>query len=210
MRAPVGGLATVRAVRTRIWLVCALTAVLAVGCSADAPEPEIGGPAGEDPGTPSGPSGVVGTVAERTVTDLSNAGSGLHPDGSPADDATPIDQGAVDAAAEAATRWLDAHLTDLQAGGTGHVAGAGLEGDTAAAADLANPDHPVTSASYVVTVGARGGPEWLRVGAVVGREDGERTATFVFVPAGDEVTLLAVELGDGTPAPAAEATEETS
>lgn len=198
--------ATFRRVRTSTRLACALTAAWLVGCTSD-PAPRVITPlvVGEKPEPPPPLEDVVGTVDEVTVADLSAAGSGLHPDGSAADAGTPPDPAAVDAVVAAATRWVDAHLTAVQAGQEGLVAGAGLEGDpTAAAAALANPAHRITDARYTVTVGAVGAPEWVRVGAVVDREDGEMTVTFVLVPDGTGIALVAVQTGDGTPAPPAE------
>jgi hypothetical protein len=146
------------------------------------------------------------------VADLSGAGSGLVPDGSADDQPVPIDDAAVDDAVSAAVRWLDAHLSDVQAGGSGDPAVGELVGESRAlSAGMADPDHPVVAATYRATVGARGGPEWLRMSTVVERDDGELTATFVFVPEGrDTVTLVAAQVGDGTPAPASDAAEEGS
>lgn len=149
---------------------------------------------------PEPPEDVAGTVTEVTVTDLSETNSGLHRDGSEADAPVPVDQDAVEATVAAVTAWLDAHLTDVQSGGEGRVVEAGLEGDvTVVSGALTGPEHPVTDASYVVTLGARGSPEWVRASVTVEREDGSMTATFVFVPEGEGVRLIAAQPGEGTP-----------
>jgi hypothetical protein len=190
-------------VRTRTWLSCALTAVLLVGCASDPTSRAVGDQMGAPKYEPPPPLvDVTGTIDEVTVNDLSGAGSGLHPDGSAGDAAVPVDQGAVDAAVDAAVRWLDDHLTGVQSGGEGRVTEAGLTGDPGAvSSELTGPDHRVTGANYTATVGALGGPEWIRMATIVRREDGEMTATFVFVPDGDDVALVAAQRGEGTPAP---------
>lgn len=192
--------------RTSTRLACALTAAWLIGCSAD-PGPDVpDAPVTiiEPEPEPDLLEDVVGTIDELTINDLSLVGSGLHPDGSTADVATPADTTAIDAAVAAATGWVDEHLTAVQAGEAGLVADAGLDGDpTAVSAGLANPEHRVTAASYTVTVGAVGDPEWIRVGAVVEREDGEMAVTFVLVPDRAGVTLVAAQAGEGTPAPPA-------
>jgi hypothetical protein len=182
-----------------------------VGCSSAPTAADDGAPDTgevEDVGA-GGPGPVAGTLEEVVVADLSAAGSGLVPDDSAEDRAVPVDDAAVDAAVEAAVRWLDGHLTDVQTGGSGDPAVGALVGDAAAASTgMADPDHPVVAATYHATVGARGGPEWLRMSTVVERDDGELTATFVFVPEGpDEVTLVAVQLGDGAPVPTSDASD---
>lgn len=195
---------------TRFWLACSLTALVAFGCSPDpgpepvttetpepVPEPE---PVEHDPPPP---DDVAGTVDEVAVVDLSTHHSGLHHDGSEPDAPVPVDEDAVEAVVDAAVTWVDAHLTDVQAGGDGAVVDGGLDGEVAAASTaVTGPDHPVTEATYVVTVGALGAPEWVRVSSTVARADGATSTTYVFLPDGDQVTLLAVHTGDGTPVPA--------
>lgn len=204
-----GHLATFRGVRIRPLLACVLTAVTLLGCSDDpGPETVAEPPAAEDeeePAPPPPPDDVAGELDEVTVNDLSRTETGLHH----ADAPVAVDEAAVDASVAAAVAWVDAHLTDVQAGGPGHVADADVSGDDAAlASGLTNPDHPVTSATYRATVGTLGDPEWIRLSTVVRREDGEGTATFVFLPeGGGEVVLLAAQVGDGTPAPPADPSE---
>jgi hypothetical protein len=198
-----------------------LTAVLAVGCAADAapaaepaeaattaPEPTPD-PVEPDP-APEPVVEVRGEVTDVIVADLSIANSGLFRDGDPLDVTIPADDHAIDAHVRVVADWLDAHLTDLQTGGDGLVTDAGLTGDPVElSTGLTGPDRPIDAASYAVTVGARGLPEWLRVSVTLGR-DGERdtTATFVFVPNGaDEVQLVAAEPGVGT-VPSAAGTQD--
>ncbi|WP_052665400.1 hypothetical protein [Nitriliruptor alkaliphilus] len=200
--------------RTRIWLSCALTAALAVGCTSDpAPrsieEPERPPEVEQVEPEPEPLQDVEGTVDEVVVTDLSVTESGLYRDGSEGDAPVPIDQAAIDAAVAEATAWLDTHITDVQSGGSGNLEDVALSGDPAdVAGGLANPDHPVVSASYLFTIGALGVPEWVRVSVTVTREDGVMPATFVFLPEGDGLSLLAINIGEGTPAPAAETTPD--
>lgn len=147
-------------------------------------------------------------MVEVDVWDLSAPGSGLFAEGSARDASVTIDEEAVHAAVAAATAWIDAHLTDLQRGGPGHVADAGLTGDAAAAsAGLTGPERPVTSASYRVRVGAHGTPEWVAVAAAIERASGTAGGWFVFLPDGDDVTLVAVRPDEGTEAPDTSPTE---
>lgn len=200
--------------RTPILLSCALTAALAVGCTSDPVPPPTDDP--EPPEAveqvepePEPLQDVEGTVDEVVVTDLSVTESGLYRAGSDGDAAVPIDQAAVDAAVAEAAAWLDAHITDVQSGGPGRLEDVALSGDPSdVAGGLTNPDHPVVSASYLFTVGALGVPEWVRVSVTVTREDGVMPATFVFLPEGDGLSLLAINVGEGTAAPAAQTTTD--
>jgi hypothetical protein len=199
-----------------------LTAVLAVGCSTDpaatvalAPEPApASAPVDPSPEpTPEPPTEVGGEVVDLVVADLSVANSGLFRDGGERDVTVPADEAAIDTHVTAAASWLDTHLTDLQEGGAGLVAAAGLTGDPAELSEgLAAPDRPVDAARYQFTVGARGAPEWLRASVTLVR-DGEAdvTATFVFVPDGaDGVLLVAAEPVVGAEVAADAAAEEPS
>lgn len=148
------------------------------------------------------PTPVAGEVSEVTITDLSITGSALRPDGSPAEAPVAVQQDAVDATVDAATAWLDAHLTAAQDGEPGLLPD-GLDGPIdAATTGLAHPDRAVTTASYTVTMGVRGVPEWIRVGVAVSRDDGTSAdATFVFVPTDADLEVIAVLPGDGTDVP---------
>lgn len=101
------------------------------------------------------------------------------------------DRTAIDAFATQVGDWLDAHLTDLQAGGDGRldeVAAPGLlDGDPATVldvtAELTGPDRPVTDALYHVVVSHEGAPIWARVTVLVGTEGGATARVgFVFEP----------------------------
>lgn len=192
---------TVRAVRTRMWFICALTAAALVGCTGE-PGPAPGAGPTDAPESEAPLSDVVGTVEEVSVTDLSISGGGLYPDGSSADAPVATDDEAVSSAVDEARAWLDAHLTDVQAGGPGRAEVPELVGDAGpVSTGLAGPDHRVTEATYTFTVGVRGAPEWVQSDVVVDREDGRMTATFVFVADGSELSLVAAHVGDGTPVP---------
>lgn len=143
-----------------------------------------------------------GDVAGLDVRDLSPTGTGLFAKGSARDASVSVDQDAVDAAVDAAVAWLDAHLTDLQSGGPGRVADAGLTGDAAdASRGLTGPGRPVTAATYRARVGTRGVPEWVAIAVDVEREDGRSGAWFVFIPDDDGVRLVAARPNNGTTAP---------
>lgn len=145
---------------------------------------------------------MVGDLAELDVRDLSPNGTGLFAEGSARDASVSVNQAAVDAAVDAAVAWLDAHLTDLQSGGPGRVADAGLTGDaTDASRGLTEPGRPVTTATYRARVGTRGVPDWVAIAVDVEREDARAGAWFVFLPEDDGVRLVAARPDDGTTAP---------
>ncbi|MEX1165144.1 MAG: hypothetical protein WEB03_16355 [Nitriliruptor sp.] len=185
----------------RLALGLALTAVLAGGCSSDAPEAPSVAPTAIPTSEPEPepepeselPEDVTGEVVDVRVNDLSIVDSGLHRDGAEADVSTPPDAAAIDAAVGAATAWLDGHLTDLVGGGAGSIEADGLTGETAAlTVGLTDPTRVVTHARYAFTVGARGLPEWVHVTVDLDRhDDSEASATFVFLPTAEGVHLLA-------------------
>lgn len=178
---------------------------LLVGCSPDPvtpPDPTIppsATPSVPDPiatepePEPEPPPPVVGELTRTITYDLSVTGTGLYRDGTEDDRRVPIDEAAGEAAVAAAVTWVDAHLSDLQAGGPGGLEGLGLVGATELAAGaLTDPDHVVSAARYAVAVGARGTPEWVRLTADVARSDGTSArAEFVFTVVGDEVVPVA-------------------
>lgn len=104
--------------------------------------------------------------------------------------------------ADEVATWLDAHLNDLQQGGTGRtvdVAAPGLVDDaTPAELDaitgaLATPETPVTSARYLLDGSYDAMTEWLEATVEVTRVDGTvALATFVFTPtdAGPQLVLF--------------------
>lgn len=119
------------------------------------------------------------------------------------------DRDALLALAHATADWLDAHLTDLQAGGTGllrQVATPGLlaatdRGSVAAVTwDLASRQDPVRAARYELRVAQAGVPAWLEAAVTVTRHSGRTVAaTLVFVPSRSGPRLVAF----GPPAPEA-------
>jgi hypothetical protein len=112
----------------------------------------------------------------------------------------------VSCVSEAAAACVDAYLNDLQFGGPGHqVEMAGVTGDpTPFSAGIGGFDREITAASYTVQVAALGAPEWIRLVAEIHREEADEPAvvTFVFVPDGAEVVLVAMHAGSGTAVPA--------
>lgn len=99
---------------------------------------------------------------------------------------------AVTAFAEATADWLDAHLTDLQRGGSGRLRGVAATGLLRGASPallravggaLASPDRPVRQARYQLLVAHAASPQWLRAAVEVTAPDGRVVAAqFVFVP----------------------------
>lgn len=158
------------------------------------PEPE---PEPEPEAEPEPPPPVSGEATIVEVVDLSVHGRRIFGESRPENDPIAPDDAAIVAFGEEVGAWLDGHLTDLQLGGTGSVTG--LTGPTHRTR-LTTPAHQVESASYALTVYARGGPEWAVAAVEVRRGDGStRTAELVFVP-GDGGVLVAAD-GDGAAPP---------
>lgn len=141
---------------------------------------------------PPPPDEVAGAVELAEVVDLSVTGTGLAVQGSGADERVPIDEGAVDEVVTAIAGWLDAHLTDLQEEGEGLVTEVGLTGPPEAG-QLAGPGAIIDEATYRFSVGARGGPEWVRVVVEVVTEEGEEHAAVFGFTGRAEPELQAVE-----------------
>lgn len=117
-------------------------------------------------------------------------------------------QKAINAAIDAVGDWLDTHLDGLQRDGKGAwgaVAAKGLANGKErrpVTTDLADPDHPVTAARYVMTVYHDGAPQYLTARVEVTRDDDStRDVGLVFVLADDGTPTLTM-FG---PDPAAEA-----
>jgi hypothetical protein len=184
----------------------AVTAVVVLGVvlltSSGVPEPEpepppVATPDPEPEPEPDPPPPVEGALELAEVVDLSVTGTGLHREGTSGDAAVPIDDAAVATFADTIGAWLDHHLTDLQDGGPGDAAAAGLDGPPEVV-HLTDPHHPVVAATYVVRIGARGAPEWGEARVTVRREDGsELAATLAFLPGEDGPRLVAAA-GEGT------------
>lgn len=111
-----------------------------------------------------------------------------------ADDRSEVDEAAIVAFADAIFAWLDAHLTDVQSGGAGHLAevlpdGLAPEDPTvvpALTSALASPGQPVAGARYDLTAYHDSGPQFATVVVTLDDPTGTtRTATLVFAPASD-------------------------
>jgi hypothetical protein len=187
-------------------LVVAAVVVLAVVylASRSAPEPEpTAAPTSEQEPEPEPepPARVTGEYELAAIRDVSVHGRRVFGSSMPQDAPVTHDEGAVGAFVDQMAAWIDHHLTDLQEGGEGLVAGSGLVGPHEGLT-LTDPDHPVELAQYAMVVYAREAPEWARTNVVVARTDGSvLTADLVFLP-GEQPALIAAE-GDGAvPAPA--------
>lgn len=170
----------------------------AVPTVAAAPVPE---PVEEEPPAP---EPVRGELVEVSLRDLSVTGSGLRTAGSDADRPIAVDEAAVDAAVEAATSFVDDHLSSAHDGDGGHLPDE-LDGPRdAVTTGLASPELPAIAVGHNVAVGVLGTPEWISVGSVVERVDGSTAAaTFVFTVLDGDLTLVAVQAGAGAEAPPA-------
>lgn len=110
------------------------------------------------------------------------------------------DGAAVEALAGQVTEWLDAHLTDLQAGGDGLLGdvaapglltGASSDAVGAVTSGLASPGRPVAAAQYHVVVVHDGQPRYARATIAVRSSSGRvARGAFVFVDRG-ELRLVA-------------------
>ena len=138
------------------------------------------------------PTPVEGEVEVAEIADLSITESRLVAPGSAENEPVPVDEEAVDALVAAIAAWLDEHLTDLQADGEGRVAEVGLVGPEGTG-DLAGPGAVVETAAYTFIVGARGGPEWVRVRVEVTTEDGDEHAAIFAFTGHEEPELQGVE-----------------
>lgn len=186
-------------------LVVAAAVLFSEGRTDDGPDaPTVAAPPVPEPveEAPPPPAPVRGEVEEVSLRDLSVTGSGLRTGGSDTARAVPVDQAAVDAAVDAATTFVDDHLTSAHDGEGGQLP-EGLEGPRdAVTRGLASPDLPAVGAGHKVAVGVLGTPEWVSVGSVVERADGSTAAaTFVFTVLDGELTLIAVQAGAGAEAP---------
>jgi hypothetical protein len=162
-----------------------------------APTAPSASPEPEPEPEPEPPAPVEGGYELTEVVELSATGTGLYAAGTGGDAPVVTDDAAVTDFVAAMAIWLDDHLTDLQDGGEGAAASAGLSGPIEVV-HLTDPEHPVAAASYLVRVGARGDPEWGEVQVSVERQDGSvRTATLALLPGEDAPRLVAAE-GDAT------------
>jgi hypothetical protein len=182
----------------------ALAALVVIGVMAlsgdDEPEPDptpTAAPEPEPEPEPEPPGPVEGEYELVRVTDLSVHGRRVFEEGMPQNDPVEPDAAAVEAFVAGMAAWLDGHFTDLQDGGPGWAADAGVAGPVEVLT-LTDPDHPVEHASYAITVWARTEPEWARANVALTRTDGSTLhARLVFTP-GDPPALVAA-VGEGTP-----------
>lgn len=139
--------------------------------------------------------------AERELeTVVTSHGPIIFPRGDDRHPAAEPDVEAVEAFAARVGDWLDAHLTDLQEGGSGQLDryAAGLldaaDGEVLAGltTELATAERPVAEARYRMVVAADGAPQWLHVRLDVTRaDDAERSAELVVGHVDAEPRLLA-------------------
>ena len=177
---------------------CAVTLVGAAGCGSRT-EPAEAKPtmtpvpaaaASPSPSPSPSPDPVIPVQGERESTSVDIGDGSLL--GS--DDRESIDEAAIVAFADAIHAWLDAHLTDLQSGGTGllaEVLPAGLAADDPAVTPalttaLASPENPVAGAHYALTAYHDAGPQFATVAVTLDDPTGTpRAATLVFAPGPD-------------------------
>lgn len=177
--------------------------VLAIaGCAANDPaaaEPSpVPSPTVAAPSPSPSPTPLPPVAGQRDVT-LVDVGDGkrLGPD-----DREAVDTAAVDAFSTAILDWLDAHLDDLQRGGSGQL-DAILDGATAAALDdatrtalttaLASPEAPVVGAVYTLSAYHDATIEWASVQVTVTDPAGApHAATLLLAPGPEGRPLLSV------------------
>lgn len=154
----------------------ALAAAMLLGACSDDEAPPAASPTTTTDATSPTPTPtwtVRPVVGERSATVLPLGprplvGLGANPE---------PDQAAIDAAVDATGDWLDAHLDALQRTGSGvfgQVAAPGLANPKErrpVTTGLTNPDAPVASARYVMSVYHDGPPRYLTARVEVHRVD---------------------------------------
>ena len=140
--------------------------------------------------------------------DVSPSGTKLFVEGSDRDQPVAPDQAAITAAADVVASWLDAVLTERNAGLTTTVAATDVDPDAfAAAMGMDGPatngvlDTQITGATYLVEIGYLGTPGWMQVRVESTLADAAGTTstrldTFIFaVEADGALTFLGLETG---------------
>jgi hypothetical protein len=140
--------------------------------------------------------------------DVSPSGTKVFVEGSEQDQPTPPDQEAITATADAVAGWLDAVLTERNAGLTTTIAATEVDADAfATALGMDGPatdgvlDTQITGATYLVEIGYLGTPGWMqvRVESALSDPDGNtstRLDTFIFAVEDDgTLTFLGLETG---------------
>ncbi len=189
--------------RARILATVATAALVLTACggdSADAPEEGPLVQAGQ-PLPVQGRSGLV-------LWDVSPAGTKVFVEGSDEDQPVTPDQVAITASADAVAAWLDAVLTERNAGLTTTVATTAVDPDAfATAMGMDGPatdgvlDTQITAATYLVEIGYLGTPGWMQVRVESSLADpagttSTRLDTFIFAVEDDgALTFLGLESG---------------
>ena len=140
--------------------------------------------------------------------DVSPAGTQVFVEGTDEDQPVAPDQAAITAAADAVATWLDAVLTERNAGLTTTVGATDVDADAfATAMGMDGPatngvlDTQITGATYLVEIGYLGTPGWMqvRVESQLADPDGNastRLDTFIFAVEDDgALTFLGLETG---------------
>ncbi len=193
-----------RSRRARHLAAAVAAALVLAACGGD----EEAEPVDEGPVVTAGEPVAVNGRSGLVLWDVSPSGTKVFVEGSEQDQPVPPEQEAITAAAEAAAAWLDAVLTERNAGLTTTVAT--TEVDAAAFATAMGMDGPatdgvidlqITGATYLVEVGYLGTPGWMqvRVESTLGDPDGNtstRLDTFIFAVEDDgALTFLGLETG---------------
>lgn len=165
------------------------------------PVPTIASTPSPSPSPTPTPEPVQGERLTRSV-DVGD-GALLGPD-----DRGEVDEAAVAAFSEAVFAWLDAHLTDLQGGGAGQLAGMLVEGLApddpavvpALTTALASPELTVAAARYELTAYHDAIPQFATVDVVLADADGSpRGVTLAFATAADGRPVLVLGEPEVTP-----------
>ena len=192
----------------RVRTVAALAATTLVLAACGGGDEEVTAPVDEAPVVAAGqPVEVIGRSG-LVLWDVSPSGTKVFVDGSPEDQPVEPDQAAITAAADAVASWLDAVLTERNAGLTTTVAATEVDADAfATAMGMEGPDtngvldSQIVAATYLVEIGYLGTPGWMqvRVESTLGDPDGNRATrldTFLFAVEDDgALTFLGLETG---------------
>lgn len=192
--------------RRRHLAAVATLAVLLAACGRGGGEPS--GAVQDGPVVRRGEPVAVAGRSGLVLWDVSPAGTKVFVEGSERDQPVPPDQAALAAAADAVASWLDAVLTERNAGLTTTVAATDVDVETfAALMGMGGPatdgvlDQQITAATYLVEIGYLGTPGWMqvRVESRLADPDGNtatRLDTFIFAVEDDgSLTFLALEVG---------------
>ena len=200
--APVAG---PRPRRARPLVAAAAAALVLAACGGG---DEEAAPVQETPVVEAGqPVEVIGRSG-LVLWDVSPAGTKVFVEGSEEDQPVEPDQAAITAAADAVATWLDAVLTERNAGLTTTVAATDVDPDAFAtamgmdgAATNGVLDAQIVGATYLVEIGYLGTPGWMqvRVESTLANPAGTpstRLDTFLFaVEDGGALTFLGLETG---------------